>query len=142
MLGVQIPPGPHLLKRHLLKQDMKIYVSHSKKYDFKNELYLPLRNSKLNKLHTIILPHEETSHTYNSKELFNNGCDLVIVEISYPSISIGIELGWANMKQIKIICIHKADIVPSSSINTICSTYIPYSNSAELIEKLINVFNL
>jgi len=117
---------------------MKIYVSHSKKYDYKNELYLPLRNSELNKKNEIILPHEKSNEAFNSKQLFNEGCDLVIAEISYPSISIGIELGWANMKKINIICIHKIDVKPSLSIDAVCSTYISYSNSDELINKLLN----
>ena len=115
---------------------MKIYVSHSKKYDYKNELYLPLRNSELNKKNEIILPHEKSNEAFNSKQLFNEGCDLVIAEISYPSISIGIELGWANMKKINIICIHKIDVKPSLSINAICSIFISYNNPEELISRL------
>jgi len=30
---------------------MKIFVAHSSNFDFKNELYLPLRNSSLNNKH-------------------------------------------------------------------------------------------
>ncbi|MBW2985833.1 hypothetical protein KY333_00525 [Candidatus Woesearchaeota archaeon] len=38
---------------------MKIYVGHAKKFDFKKELYEPLRKSPLNNEHEIVLPHEK-----------------------------------------------------------------------------------
>lgn len=39
---------------------MRIYVTHSSGFNYKNELYLPLRNSALNEKHEITLPHEHT----------------------------------------------------------------------------------
>jgi len=47
---------------------MKIYLTHSISFDFKNELYLPVRNSYLNNFHEITLPHEYDSGQFNSKE--------------------------------------------------------------------------
>ena len=45
---------------------MKIYVSHASGWDFRSGLYLPLRNSVLNREHTIILPHEHEGPPVNS----------------------------------------------------------------------------
>ncbi|MCX7956147.1 MAG: hypothetical protein N2593_03555 [Patescibacteria group bacterium] len=96
---------------------MKIYISHSTKYDYLNELYLPIKKTDFNKAYQFIFPHEKSKEKlFNSKKLFYEGCDLVLAEISYPSISIGIELGWANMLGIKIICLYKKGIKPSKSL--------------------------
>ncbi len=37
---------------------MKIYIAHSKAYDYKNELYKVIRNSYKLQQRNIILPHE------------------------------------------------------------------------------------
>jgi hypothetical protein len=36
----------------------KIYFAHSSGFDFKKDLYLPIRNSKLNSQYNFIFPHE------------------------------------------------------------------------------------
>lgn len=112
---------------------MKIYISHSTGYDFKNELYNPIRNSSLDKSHEITLPHENKiklfdSHTYLKK------CDLVIAEVSYPSTGQGIELGWANSLGVAIVCIYKKSYKPSSSIKAVSNKIFEYSNSKTLIK--------
>jgi len=63
---------------------LKIYVGHSRDFDYVNELYVPLRRSKLNSIHEIILPHEKSDRPYSSKEFFKT-CDVMIAEVSHPS---------------------------------------------------------
>jgi len=120
---------------------MKIYVAHSTKYNFKEELYLPLRNSSLNEKHDIILPHENSSEPFNSKELFENGCDLIIAEVSLPSIGRGIELGWANMKNIRVRCFYKKGSQVSGSIKAVTNKIIEYEDKEDLIGKISNAIN-
>jgi len=112
---------------------MIIYVSHSRENDFKNQLYVPIRNSKLNKIHKIILPHELSPENFSSKELFKDKCDLVIAEVSHKSTGVGIELGWADSFGIPIIAIHKKDIIPSRSIKSVTSRFVSYSNERDMI---------
>jgi hypothetical protein len=114
---------------------MKIYVAHSTSFDFKTELYQVLRNSDLNTENEIVLPHEQSLELFNSKDYFDQ-CDLVIAECSYHSTGMGIELGWANDRKVRIICVYKKDTKPSSSIQSITSEFIEYSTSAELVGKL------
>jgi len=71
---------------------MKIYLAHSSKYDFKNELYKPLQSSKLDKEHEIYYLYDVTETPGSTKEIIKNS-DLVIAEASYPSVGMGIELG-------------------------------------------------
>lgn len=113
---------------------MNIFVSHSSNFDFKNELYIPLRKSELNNLHTIFLPHEKETDLV-TKDIIKTS-DIVIAEVSFPSTGQGIELGWANVYQIPIICIYKKDSKISSSLNKITNQFIVYENSEDMIEKL------
>lgn len=78
---------------------MKIYVSHTSSYDYTNQLYTPLRLSKLNSRHEIFLPHEPNEVPINTKAIIE-ACDIVLAEVSYPSTGQGIELGWANIELI------------------------------------------
>lgn len=114
---------------------MKIYVSHSRDLDFINELYKPLREAHLPV--EFIFPHESSTKTYNSKELFqNHGCDYVLAEVSIPSTGQGIELGWADTFGVPIICFYKTGSKPASSLRVITDKIIEYSNSSDLINKL------
>ena len=111
---------------------MKIYVAHSKKLDYKKELYEPLRNSSLNKEHEIILPHEKSDKPFSSKEFFKT-CDIIIAEVSYSGTGLGIELGWTDYCKIPIICVYKSGSKLSGSLRTITNHFMEYSNTKELI---------
>jgi hypothetical protein len=115
---------------------MKIYIAHSRNFDFQKELYNPIRNSPISKEHTFIFPHEESGEPFNSKELFQKGCDLIIAEVSHPSTSIGIELGWADMLNVPIVCIYKKGSEISSSLKTVAKIFLEYSDMEGLINKV------
>ena len=114
---------------------MKIYISHATSFDFKNELYVPLRNSDLNKEHEIILPHEQSDKLFPTKEMLKH-FDLVLAEVSFPSTGVGIELGWANEKGVPIICIYKKGIKVSSSLKAVTDQFIEYDSVKDLIASL------
>ena len=113
---------------------MKIFVSHSTKYDFENELYAPLRQSDLNKTNEIILPHENGQDVL-TKDIIKD-CNLVVAEVSYPSTGQGIELGWADVFKIPIVCIYKEGSEPSRSLRKITNDFIVYKDSNDMILKL------
>lgn len=118
---------------------MKIYIAHSKSYDFKTELYEPLKSSVLGKQNELVFPHE-TKTFVNSREIIKS-CDLVIAEVSYPSIGEGIELGWANDSGVKIICVYKQGVKISGSISAVSQTLIGYADSSDLVNKLSEAIN-
>ncbi|MBL7051894.1 MAG: hypothetical protein ISS01_02290 [Nanoarchaeota archaeon] len=113
----------------------KIYVAHSKKFDFKEELYKPLRESELNNEHEIILPHEKSDGLYSSKDFFRNECGLLVVEASYPTIGAGIEAGWADAYDVPIIVMYKEGMKLSSSIASM-GEVIEYNSLDDMIAKL------
>ena len=114
---------------------MKIYISHSRKFDYKKEIYAVLRNSSLNKEHEIVFPHETSEEPFDSKE-FLKKCDLVIAEVSYPSVGVAIELGWANAFNVAVICIYKKGSKISDSLRLITDKFIEYRTGEELISKI------
>ncbi len=113
---------------------MKVHVVHSTSYDFKNELYSPLRGSELNVNHEVFLPHE-SEEFIKTKELIKDA-DVIVAEVSFSSTSIGIELGWADSYNKLIICMHKQDVIPSSSLKAVSHEFISYATTEELIIKL------
>lgn len=116
---------------------MKIYISHKRNSSFEKELYEPLRNSELSKNHTFIFPHENNSQSLNVKEMFKSKeCDLVIAEVSYPATGQGIELGWADIFEVPIVCIHKEDADISGSLSFITNKIVMYTDTENMIEDI------
>ncbi len=113
---------------------MKIFVPHSSNFDFRNELYTPLRNSNLNSEHDFILPQENKREVI-TKELIKT-CDLVLAEVSYPSTGQGIELGWASLLDIPIVCIYKEGLKYSPGLRYITGRFVSYKNPKDMIEKI------
>jgi nucleoside 2-deoxyribosyltransferase len=113
---------------------MKIYIAHSNNFNFKDELYLPLRRSLVNEKHEIILPHEN-SNIKNSKQIIRTS-DVVIAEVSYPATGEGIELGWADAFKKPIICMYKARTSPANSLKTITNNIVSYTNSEDMLNKI------
>ncbi|OGM27279.1 hypothetical protein A2627_03415 [Candidatus Woesebacteria bacterium RIFCSPHIGHO2_01_FULL_39_28] len=113
---------------------LEIYVAHSRDFDYKTELYAPLRNSTLNSQYRFILPHE-TDEFVNSKEIIRKS-NLVIAEVSYPATGEGIELGWADSFLIPILCLYKEGAKPSGSLKAVTNTIVSYSDIVDMINKI------
>jgi hypothetical protein len=116
---------------------MKIYIGHSKELNFKDDLYLPIRESQLNSKHEIILPHEiyKEVSDFITKDIIKT-CDVMVAEVSFPATGLGIELGWANAYERPIICIHRKSSKISGSLKVVCENFIEYKDKKDLIEKL------
>lgn len=116
---------------------MKIFVAHSSNFDFTNDLYLPLRKSRLNVENEIILPQEGGKEVI-TKQIIKS-CDVVVAEVSYPSTGQGIELGWADVFKVPVVCIYKeAGQISSSSLEKITKTFIAYKDEQDMVDKLRN----
>jgi hypothetical protein len=117
---------------------MNIYISHSKQFDYQNQLYKPLLNSTIAKNHPLFLPHRNSNKTNDSKQIIKNS-DLFIVESSIPSFGVGIEVGWANCFNIPIIVLYKRSLKLSDSIRIVSQEIIPYDTIDNIIPNLINL---
>ncbi len=112
----------------------KIYIAHSTYFDFKKELYEPMKKLKGFEL---ILPHEK-SKTKNSKETIKK-CAAVIAEVSHPSHGVGIELGWADGYGIPIILIFRKGHEVSPSLRIISDKCLEYTRIEDILPLLAEI---
>jgi hypothetical protein len=114
---------------------MKIYFAHSSEIDYKEEFYRHFKESKLSQEHKLVFPHD-FDEFFNSKSILRDECDLVIAEVSRSSTGLGIELGWAESFDIRVICLHREGSDPSSSLPAVTSNIKNYSNIEEMVDKV------
>lgn len=117
---------------------MNIYVGHSTNFDFGNQLYELIKDTKFSENHTLVLPHEESDGLFDSRTFLEETCDLFIAEVSRPSTGLGIELGWADELDVPILCIHRESVTPSGALVAVTDeeNIQPYKNGEHLIELL------
>ncbi len=121
---------------------MTIYFSHSRSFDYKKELYEPLRNSDLAKQHRFVFPHEESDNPFSTKQLLESkACDLIVAEVSFPATGQGIELGWADILQIPIVCIHKKDAHVAESLKVVSKEFMEYKDTRDMVLSLSKILN-
>lgn len=113
---------------------MKIYIGHSNDFNFKEELYMPIIESKLNEKVEFIFPHL-TTQTFNSKEIIEQS-DLFIADVSRPSLGLGIEIGRAEMKNKKILCIYNEKYKKPSSLKYVNVDIFAYKDKEDMVCKL------
>ncbi len=118
----------------------KIYIAHSKDIDYINELYIPLRNDNFFKKYELILPHEKSSNSSNTREFYKD-IDIFVAEVSKPGIGLGIELGWVFDDNIPIYCIYKSGHKISRSVYSVTNNVYEYNDTVEMlaiIEKIVD----
>ena len=117
---------------------MTIYISHSRNFDFQKELYEVLQNSSLAQKYELILPHRDSQDPFlaSAKDFNKDRFNLVLAEISYPSTGQGIELGWANINNIPIVCIYKKGQKYTGAINSVSKTILEYSDLADILGEI------
>jgi hypothetical protein len=111
---------------------MNIYVAHSKAINFKENLYQPIKQGNWKDCN-FTFPHENSDEPFNSRAYLQNEADLVVAEVSKPSIGVGIELGWADLFEVPILCIYKKGERISGSLRVVSDQFIEYSDARELI---------
>ena len=119
---------------------MKVYIAHSRGFDFEKELYQPIRADDELEQENIILPHEASDASKNTREFYKN-LDLVIAEVSYPATGLGIELGWAYDDGTPIVVLHRSDAKVSHSLYAVTQEFYEYHDCNEIpviIKDIIN----
>lgn len=113
-----------------------IYFGHSRSFDYKKEWYEPIRELNLPTEIQVIFPHETAGEDFDTRGLFEKGCDLFVVEGSYPSTGLGIELGYARMLSVPIVCFSRKGVQISGSLKRLANQCIEYSDREDLKVKL------
>lgn len=110
---------------------MKIFIAHSSSYDFQKELYEPIRHSVIFTKKTVILPMHNSRYEVSKDTIAS--CDVVVAEVTFPSTGAGIELGYADMYKIPIICVYKKGSIPSGALKKITDKFFEYKDANELL---------
>lgn len=116
---------------------MKVYLGHSRSFDFQNELYKPLCESKVNVQYEFILPHEISDAPYNSLEKIKE-FGAMIAEVSFPSTGLGIEIGWASAAHVPLLFLAKDGCKVSNALVVVAPVHV-YKDEAEMMQ-LITAF--
>lgn len=83
-----------------------------------------------------------STEIYNRDVSWINECDILIAEVTVPSLGVGYEIGYAESLNKRIICLYQNDERISAMIkgnNSI--THISYDDVDELLTKLSTYFN-
>jgi hypothetical protein len=114
---------------------MNIYISHSSGYDYESQIYKPIKESELARVHHFFLPHEPENIDVDAKDELRQ-TEVLVAEASLPSTGQGIELGQANVADVPIICFYKTGSKPSSSLRFVTGKIIEYTDTHDLLAKL------
>ena len=115
----------------------KIYIIHSSSFDYKKDLYGPLE--KMTDLE-FVFPHKKENEHVDSRDLIKN-CDLVLAEVSYPSLGAGIEIGRAEALGKPIVAIYETGSKISSSLKFVTKNFIEYGDLEKDFGKIGEVIN-
>ena len=118
---------------------MRIYLAHSRDFDYQNELYLPRKNSEVFKQYDIILSHDGDNYKHDRD--FYKRIDLVTAELSFPLTGLGIKLGFLYDDNKNIYCIHNSNVKISGSVNAITKNIYEYKNQENMLNIIMNIIN-
>lgn len=124
-----------------LGNKLNVYVGHANSFNYKDELYEPVRCSSIYKEHNVLLPHEDSGKPFNSRE-FLKTCDVFIAEVSYAATGLGIELCWADMFGVPIICVYKKGSKVSGSIRVLTERFVEYDSEEDMVRKIENAIEM
>lgn len=119
---------------------MRIYIGHSKKIDYINELYEPLKKETFFNEHELLLPHDESEFSSNTREFYKT-IDIFIAECSDAATGLGIELGWAYDDNKKIYCIYKKRKKISESLKSVTNNFYEYNDLSEMVNIVKSIIN-
>lgn len=112
---------------------MKVYIAHSKKMNYKDELYIPLRNESFFDNYELVLPHEESDISNNTRNFYKT-IDLFIAEVSLAGTGLGIELGWVYDEGTPIYCLYKKGSKLANSLHSVTTNFYEYDNSQQFVD--------
>lgn len=111
---------------------MDIYVAHPSSIDYENSLYPAIRELEGEIGHEFVLPHEGSDEIFDSRGFLEKKCDLMIAEVSEPSTGVGVELGWADLFDVPVLCIHREGADISGALSEVAEEIISYSSSNDV----------
>ncbi len=117
---------------------MNIQFWHSRDWDFEKELYTPIKEFALYKQYNFLFPHEAWKKSPNSRETLKD-MDVFLCDVSRNSIGLWIEIWFASLYWIRIVCIYKKWTNISGSLKYVTDEFIEYKDSNDMVKRLEEV---
>ena len=115
---------------------LKIYIMHSEKINYKEEIYKPLLEKGLMEHYTLILPLSKRFESTYVKELLTSS-DIVICDLTKSNIFLKAEIKTANKLGKKIYYFINCNDKNKSKYNNV----LEYSDSKDFVNKVTNLLD-
>lgn len=113
---------------------MNIYIGNQSE-DYKKRLTDALLNSSMAKKHNFIFSENREHGQFDPKECLQS-CEIMVADVSHPTILLGIEMGWADNYDVAIICVCSKGTAISSHLTRMSKDIIIYTDTEDLVEEL------
>jgi len=116
--------------------NLKIYIMHSEKIDYVNNIYKPLLESSISKENLLILPMSKRFENTYIKDLLKDS-DIVVCDLTKSNFFLKTEIKYANKLDKKIYYyINRNDKNKKKYKN-----YIEYEDSVDFVDKVTSLIN-
>ena len=115
---------------------MNIQFGHPRVWDYMKEFYQPL--TKAFPEHKFLFPHIEWEKSPNSRITLKEQ-DIFLCEVSLPATGLWIEIWFASIYWVRIICMYKSWSKISGSFKYVTEEIFEYESEEDMIEKLKNI---
>ena len=125
------------------KRGLKVYILHSRKTNYNEDLYLPLLRSRVLANHTLVLSTSEKLKDTYYKTLIDD-CDLVVAELSHPDMGFNMELKEAIVAKKPILPLANKEIGYEDKYNKLLKNIVGYNDANELVyfvETFVNQYS-
>lgn len=117
---------------------VKVYIMHSDKIDYKEEIYRPLLRENLMEDFFLILPLSNRYSENYVKELIKES-DLIICDLTKSNIFLNLEMKWANKENKEIYYFIKKDDKQMKKFDRLKpNIYNDKEEFASLVKTLLN----
>ena len=114
------------------KRGLKVYILHSRKTNYNEDLYLPLLRSRVLSYHTLVMSTTEKLKDTYYKTLIDD-CDLVVAELSHPDMGFNMELKEAIVAKKPILPLANKEIGYDDKYNKLLKNIVGYADTNELV---------
>ena len=114
------------------KRGLKVYILHSRKTNYNEDLYLPLLRSRELSYHTLVMSTTEKLKDTYYKTLIDD-CDLVVAELSHPDMGFNMELKEAIVAKKPILPLANKEIGYDDKYNKLLKNIVGYADTNELV---------
>ena len=111
---------------------MLVHFSHSNHYNYGKYFYPKVEESELTTTHTLSFSNEDIYSPYEIRKLIAE-CDILIADISYFSIGLSMEIGYAKRNQKPIFYVYKDKTTGPIFVKTEGAAEYAYDTFDELV---------